>query len=94
MRSANYGDKCLICEICYEDVDELYRCRICGRLVCANEYYFGERICEACKNTLCEICGKYLSIGVCRNCGRLICDVCSIKENASIICKICLSNKV
>ena len=77
------------CEICEEEVNKLYKCSICGRLVCINDFLVEKRICKVCNMTLCDICNEYLAVGVCKYCGRLICEKCSIEVGVERICLRC-----
>ncbi|MCD6563952.1 MAG: hypothetical protein J7K23_08595 [Thermoproteales archaeon] len=77
------------CEICGKPTDNLFKCNICGRLVCSEDYNFSKGICAACEESLCQICGKNLSIGYCKICGRLVCEECSIRRGPELICKEC-----
>ena len=82
-----------VCEICEKTAVKLYTCRLCGRRVCINEFCVERELCEICLETLCEVCGKWLSIATCNMCGRLICEACSIKVNAGYVCLKCAKEK-
>ena len=81
------------CEICEEEVKKLYKCSLCNRLVCAKDFIPERRICKICGDTLCDLCKKYLSIGICKFCGRLICENCSIEKGVERICLECLKRE-
>ncbi|MEM4717626.1 MAG: hypothetical protein QXE81_02565 [Desulfurococcaceae archaeon] len=69
------GTKCEICEL----NNASRTCRICNRRVCDEDYDYNIDACIGCRETLCKICGNYLSIGVCKYCGRQGCEDCLIQ---------------
>lgn len=77
------------CEICGEPSGSLRRCRLCGRRVCARDFEEERGICVACAEALCEVCGRYLSVGYCEVCGRLVCEVCSVERGPALVCVEC-----
>lgn len=77
-------NKCEICEI----NPSITRCRICERNVCKLDYDANSNVCISCKSAMCNICGKYLSIGVCKYCGRHACEDCLIE--LSLVEYICI----
>ncbi len=77
----------MLCSIC-EEKEAKYRCRICGRPVCEDDYVAEKGICRVCEETLCEICGKYPSIGYCMVCGRMGCEDCLVQ--VSMVSYICI----
>ncbi|MEM1919074.1 MAG: hypothetical protein QXP72_03600 [Desulfurococcaceae archaeon] len=80
----------MFCEICDFEL-AMYRCGLCGRIVCAQDYDFDKNICLVCRDTLCNFCGSKLSIKYCRICGRVGCDDCLIQESlVSYVCKECI----
>ncbi len=79
------------CEICGER-EALYKCRLCGRLVCPLHFNKKKGICSVCEMALCEICGRNLSIGYCPICGRLGCSDCLVQITPVVrVCKDCLA---
>ncbi len=78
------------CEICGKETSKLYRCNLCGRLVCSEDYNLKKGICIACEEALCQVCRKNLSTGYCKYCGRLVCEECSVRVGAEIVCKECI----
>ncbi|ADG91327.1 hypothetical protein Tagg_1058 [Thermosphaera aggregans DSM 11486] len=79
------------CEICMVN-DAVHTCRLCGRKVCGEDFEGDRGICKACSLTLCEFCGKQLSVGYCIVCGRLGCEDCMIQiSNVAYMCKECFS---
>lgn len=79
--------KCVICGI----NDALYKCRLCGRMVCSKDYDHVIGLCSICKTTRCEICGRYPSIGYCLVCGRVGCEDCLIQVTlVSYVCRECV----
>ncbi|AWR98318.1 hypothetical protein DFR86_09560 [Acidianus sulfidivorans JP7] len=79
-----------LCEIC-ETKEAKYTCKICKRHVCEDDFNKEKQICSVCEMTLCQICGKNLSLGYCEKCGKLICDQCTgYFDGAKRICKECL----
>ncbi|RLE60418.1 MAG: hypothetical protein DRJ35_03320 [Thermoprotei archaeon] len=81
------------CEICLKPSPKLFVCKKCGRKVCEKHYNFEKKICVACEESLCQICGKRLSIGYCKYCGRLVCEECSIEEGAALVCIECIRKR-
>ncbi len=80
----------ILCSIC-ERKQAKYRCRICGRPVCEEDYILEEGICRVCKVTRCEICGKYPAIGYCMICGRIGCEDCLVQVSpVAYVCKDCI----
>uniref|UniRef100_A0A7C3WPS0 B box-type domain-containing protein n=1 Tax=Thermofilum pendens TaxID=2269 RepID=A0A7C3WPS0_THEPE len=77
-----------LCEICLQ-VEAEEECRLCGRSVCKKHFDREQGLCAACRETLCEICGRKLSMGYCVTCGRLVCEDCSVKENLALVCINC-----
>ncbi len=76
------------CEICGARAS--HKCRICGRFVCDKHYVEDRSICVYCDMTLCELCGKRLSISICPICGRQVCDTCSLQVTTAIrVCREC-----
>ncbi|MEX0569261.1 MAG: DUF1743 domain-containing protein [Candidatus Njordarchaeota archaeon] len=61
------------------------KCIFCGRET------NGERICEYCREVICEICGKKLARGYCAVCGRLVCDDDSMFVGFARVCNDCIS---
>ncbi|MGB9827281.1 hypothetical protein IMZ38_03125 [Thermosphaera chiliense] len=79
------------CEICMVN-DAVYTCRLCGRRVCRQDFDDQRGICKVCSLTLCELCGKQLSVGYCVVCGRLGCEDCMIQvSNVAYICRDCFA---
>ncbi|QOJ79758.1 hypothetical protein IG193_03570 [Infirmifilum lucidum] len=62
---------------------------MCGRRVCRIHYRDRLGICIACEETLCEVCGRKLSIGYCSKCGRLVCEDCSVEIGPALLCIEC-----
>ncbi|MEM2200434.1 MAG: hypothetical protein QW775_02680 [Ignisphaera sp.] len=80
----------LKCELC-EDLYAEFRCRSCGRYVCEKHFDKGRGICIACVESGCNICFKYLAIGICALCKRMVCSGCSIDiDGVRRICVYCL----
>ena len=77
------------CEICDTIISKYFRCKLCGRIVCSDDYIHNKKICVVCYETLCEICKSQLSIGYCKYCGKLVCRDCSVDEGAALICYNC-----
>ncbi len=81
------------CSICGVK-EAVYKCRVCGRTVCRDDYVLEKGICRVCEETMCQICGNNLSIGYCRVCGRLGCEDCLVQVSpVSYICRECLSKE-
>ncbi len=79
------------CSICWEKPAR-YECKICHRKVCEDHYDPETGLCSLCKATLCEICGRRLSVGYCSVCGRLGCSECLVQiDNVRRVCKGCLA---
>ncbi|WP_048058945.1 hypothetical protein [Desulfurococcus amylolyticus] len=77
------------CEICGEK-EALYKCNLCGRRVCEDDFDSAKKTCKICSEALCEICGQQLSIGYCKHCGRIGCEDCLIQVSpVEYICKDC-----
>ncbi len=77
------------CEVCGENPG-LYKCRLCGRIVCRECYDINNKLCIICKEALCEVCGKNLSIDACVMCGRRICRECMVEiDYARRVCIEC-----
>jgi hypothetical protein len=75
----------LLCEVCLQ-APATKVCRLCGRHVCGRHFDEELGVCAACSETLCEVCGRKLSIGYCAVCGRLVCEDCSVEENLALVC--------
>jgi len=80
------------CEICDKKISVGFKCRLCGRTVCAEDFEPRNGICVACKESLCEVCNEKLAIGYCKICGRLVCEACSLKDGVALVCKDCVSD--
>uniref|UniRef100_A0A7C2FPT0 B box-type domain-containing protein n=1 Tax=Thermosphaera aggregans TaxID=54254 RepID=A0A7C2FPT0_9CREN len=79
------------CEVCLVN-DALYTCRLCGRAVCGEDFNVQHGVCKVCSLTLCELCGRQLSVGYCVVCGRLGCEDCMVQvSNVAYICRECFS---
>ncbi|WP_244372465.1 hypothetical protein [Staphylothermus marinus] len=79
-----------VCDIC-ESKPAKYKCPVCGRYVCEDDFDFNKGVCKVCSETMCEICGKYPSIGYCMICGRNGCEDCLIQVTpVSYVCKECI----
>ncbi|WP_440059191.1 hypothetical protein ACSU1N_05230 [Thermogladius sp. 4427co] len=77
------------CDICGMK-EGRYKCPVCGRFVCEDDFDFEKNMCIACASARCEICGKNLAIGYCRICGRIGCEECLVEESpVSYICIDC-----
>jgi hypothetical protein len=66
------------CEICGLNPAE-YKCRVCGRRVCREDYIAERGVCAVCEATLCEVCKRGLSLATCIVCGRHCCEDCLVK---------------
>lgn len=79
----------LKCEICEEKIS-FFKCNVCERHVCHDDYLMDKKICKVCEMSLCMICKSNLSIGSCEYCGRIICEDCTqYFDGARRICKEC-----
>ncbi|MCY0868096.1 MAG: hypothetical protein OWQ48_02545 [Desulfurococcus sp.] len=77
------------CEICGEK-EAVYKCRLCGRAVCSDDYDHEKNLCSICSEALCEICGRQLSISYCKICGRIGCEDCLIQVTpVEYVCRDC-----
>ncbi len=78
-----------LCEVCRRR-PATRRCRLCGRLVCSEDYDESRGICRFCAETLCEVCGERLAVASCEVCGRLVCDECGVQLTPVVwLCPSC-----
>jgi hypothetical protein len=86
------GEK-VLCDICGKK-NALYKCKICKRNVCENDFYDEIGVCKICAASLCEICKTRLSVTYCQYCGKLVCTEDSIQlDNVRRICIECFKEK-
>ncbi len=79
-----------LCSICGLE-EGVYKCRVCGRLVCSRDFDKSRGVCIICRDTVCSICGKYPSIGYCMICGRIGCEECLVQvTTVSYVCRECI----
>ncbi len=81
----------VMCSICgFKEAK--FKCRLCGRWACEDDYDEETGLCSICLSTRCEICGKYPAIGYCMICGRIGCEDCLVQvTTVSYVCKECLA---
>jgi hypothetical protein len=83
----------ILCDICGKKKAS-YKCKICNRNVCEDDFYKEEGICKICAISLCQICKTRLSVTYCQYCGRLVCTEDSIQlDNVRRICIDCYNKK-
>lgn len=67
---------------------------MCGRIVCSKDYIKSRELCLVCINAMCQICGRYLSIGYCMVCGRIGCEDCLVQvSTVAYVCRDCLRGR-
>ncbi|MFZ8783336.1 MAG: hypothetical protein ACO2OR_05065 [Desulfurococcaceae archaeon] len=81
------------CEICHSK-PAVYKCRVCGRRVCSDDYDVSDGVCSACSVTLCKVCRRNLSIATCSDCGRHCCEDCLVEISPlEYICIVCFKSR-
>ncbi|WP_216475983.1 hypothetical protein [Caldisphaera lagunensis] len=78
-----------ICDICGIN-EAIYKCKICKRNVCYDDFDEERGVCKICAASLCQICNSRLSVTYCPYCGRLVCIEDSIQlDNVRRVCIDC-----
>lgn len=71
-----------------------FKCKLCSRQVCEDDYDKETGLCSVCLSTRCEICSKHLAIGYCMICGRIGCENCLLQvTTVSYVCRECLAQE-